>query len=72
LVDSTNPQSRGRAYGYFYAFFSFGVVAGSSVTGALELSANEGFILSGSLLLIIAALNGIVARRQNAVKKDGF
>lgn len=72
LVDSTNPQSRGRAYGYFYAFFSFGVVAGSSVTGALELSANEGFILSGSLLLIIAALNGMVARRQNAVKKDGF
>lgn len=72
LVDSTNPQSRGRAYGYFYAFFSFGVVAGSSVTGALELSANEGFILSGSLLLIIAALNGMVAKRQNAVKKDGF
>ncbi|MCJ1909444.1 MFS transporter [Planococcus ruber] len=63
LIDSTTLQSRGRAYGYFYAFFSFGVVAGSSVTGALELSANEGFILSGSLLLLIAAFNGLAAGR---------
>ena len=63
LVDSTDQQSRGRAYGYFYAFFSFGVVAGSSFTGALELSANEGFMLSGSLLIVVACLNAIMARK---------
>lgn len=63
LIDSTTRQSRGRAYGYFYAFFSFGVVAGSSVTGALELSANEGFVLSGSLLMLVACLNAVLIRK---------
>ncbi|WP_142827283.1 MFS transporter [Planococcus soli] len=57
LIDSTNPVSRGRAYGYFYAFFSIGVVAGSSVTGAFALSPDQGFIVSGSLLLLVALLN---------------
>lgn len=60
LIDSTTPRSRGRAYGYFYAFFSIGVVAGSSFTGALELSADQGFITSG-ILLISAALVNLVS-----------
>lgn len=54
LIDSTDAESRGRAYGYFYAFFSLGVVAGSSFTGALELSADEGFLVTGALLGVIA------------------
>ncbi|WP_394122164.1 MFS transporter [Planococcus donghaensis] len=57
LIDSTSVSTRGRAYGYFYAFFSIGVVAGSSITGAFALSPNQGFFVSGSLLLIIASLN---------------
>lgn len=70
LIDSTDSRSRGRAYGYFYAFFSFGVVAGSSVTGALELSANEGFILSGSLLLLVACVNAAITKKTSAAKKE--
>lgn len=66
LVDSTTPASRGRAYGYFYAFFSIGVVGGSSITGALALDANGGFILSGSLLLLIAILNAFLGKKKNA------
>lgn len=57
LIDSTDPASRGRAYGYFYAFFSIGVVAGSSITGAFALSPNQGFMVSGSLLLFVALFN---------------
>lgn len=57
LIDSTTERSRGRAYGYFYAFFSIGVVAGSSFTGALALSADRGFITSGVLLVSAAAVN---------------
>ncbi|QHJ69277.1 MFS transporter [Planococcus halotolerans] len=57
LIDSTTERSRGKAYGYFYAFFSIGVVAGSSFTGALALSADRGFITSGVLLLSAAAVN---------------
>lgn len=57
LIDSTTERSRGKAYGYFYAFFSIGVVAGSSFTGALALTADQGFITSGVLLLGAAAVN---------------
>lgn len=63
LIDSTDEASRGRAYGYFYAFFSIGVVAGSSITGAFSLSPNQGFIASGSLLLATALLNGLAFKK---------
>jgi MFS family permease len=56
LIDSTNMHSRGRAYGYFYAFFSLGVVGGSGITGALGLNPDEGFMVSGGLLLAAAVL----------------
>ncbi|RAZ67949.1 MFS transporter [Planococcus maitriensis] len=63
LIDATEPASRGRAYGYFYAFFSIGVVAGSGITGALALTADGGFLFSGSLLLLIALANWLTLKR---------
>ena len=64
LIDSTDEASRGRAYGYFYAFFSIGVVAGSSITGAFALSPNRGFIVSSFLLLATALLNGLTVKKE--------
>ncbi|WP_243297635.1 MFS transporter [Bacillus litorisediminis] len=55
LIEATEETHRGKAYGYFYAFFSFGVVFGSGTTGLLELSSNQGFVLTGTLLVIISA-----------------
>lgn len=52
LVEATDPADRGKAYGYFYAFFSMGVVIGSGVTGLLQLTANGGFLFAGTLLII--------------------
>lgn len=63
LIDSTNTTSRGRSYGYFYAFFSAGVVMGSGITGALALNPNQGFLVSGSLLLIAATTNGLTSKK---------
>lgn len=63
LIDSTESSYRGKAYGYFYAFFSIGVVVGSSVTGLLELTANGGFLLTGVVLLITAALSIFINKR---------
>ncbi|WP_422122190.1 MFS transporter [Planococcus sp. X10-3] len=63
LIDSTTPGSRGKAYGYFYAFFSIGVVAGSSFTGALALTADQGFITSGVLLISAATVNFAMLRK---------
>jgi len=53
LIESTTEDNRGKAYGYFYAFFSIGVVAGSSITGFLQLTANGGFLFTGILLLLV-------------------
>ena len=54
LIDSTTPEVRGKAYGYFYAFFSIGVVAGSITLGILDLSLAGSFILTGIILLSFA------------------
>lgn len=50
LINTVSPDVRGRAYGYFYAFFSLGVVAGSTVTGGLALEPSQGLLLTGLLL----------------------
>lgn len=63
LIDSTELASRGKAYGLFYAFFSLGVVGGSSFTGMLELNADEGFMLSGTLLIGAALANALLSKR---------
>jgi integral membrane protein len=51
LIESTPKETRGKAYGYFYAFFSLGVVAGSSTLGALNLVGTPGFMFTGFVLL---------------------
>ncbi|USK60051.1 MFS transporter [Peribacillus asahii] len=55
LVHAVEPAHRGKAYGYFYAFFSLGVVAGSGLTGLLGFTDVGGFLFTGSLLIIAAA-----------------
>ncbi|MGO4547724.1 MFS transporter [Paenibacillus sp. 2TAB23] len=55
LIKAVPAELRGKAYGYFYAFFSLGVVAGSSTLGWLPFDIAEGFIFTGFVLLIFAA-----------------
>ncbi|QVY60118.1 MFS transporter [Cytobacillus gottheilii] len=50
LIQQTAPEARGRAFGYFYAFFSLGSVAGSAITGALTVSFKSGFLIAACLL----------------------
>jgi len=54
LIDSTTAEVRGKAYGYFYAFFSLGVVIGSSLLGWLSLGTVSGFAFTGFVLLLFA------------------
>ena len=67
LISAVTQEVRGKAYGYFYAFFSLGVVAGSSITGALSLSPSQGFLSTG--LLLVAA--GIFILTQSIKKPSG-
>lgn len=55
LIDSSSATFRGKAYGYFYAFFSIGVVAGSGVIGFLDLEYRGAFMLTGIILIVVAA-----------------
>lgn len=54
LIDSSTPEFRGKAYGYFYAFFSIGTVAGTSVIGFLNLEFSGSFMLTGFILIAVA------------------
>ena len=56
LIESTKKETRGKAYGYFYAFFSFGVVAGSMLLGALDLTGTPGFMFTSFVLLSFCAV----------------
>ena len=65
LIDSTTTDIRGKAYGYFYAFFSLGVVLGSSLLGWLSLGIVSGFIFTGIVLLVFASMILIPYKRPS-------
>ena len=67
LIDATSPEFRGKAYGYFYGFFSIGTVAGSSVIGFLDLEFSGSFMLTGILLIAVSLFTLI-----GNTKKDSF
>lgn len=69
LVRSTTAGIRGKAYGYFYAFFSLGVVAGSSGLGILPLSLTGSFTFTGIVLLVLASIILISALRTKFSSK---
>ncbi len=55
LAHGTVKENRGKAYGYFYALFSIGVVVGSSGLGLLPGSIETLFIVTGCCLLACVA-----------------
>ncbi|MBU8879031.1 MFS transporter [Bacillus sp. FJAT-29790] len=50
LVQHTDQETRGKAFGLFYAFFSIGTVVGSSLTGLLAVSFGMGFVIAACIL----------------------
>ena len=70
LIDSSSAEFRGKAYGYFYAFFSIGVVAGSGVIGYLDLNYRSAFILTGVILLTVALYSIIGLNRKSSIDKS--
>lgn len=66
LIDSTTVEIRGKAYGYFYAFFSLGVVLGSSLLGWLSLGVVSGFIFTGIVLITFAGITLIPHKKRQS------
>lgn len=70
LIDSSSSEYRGKAYGYFYAFFSIGVVAGSGLIGFLELGFRGAFMLTGIILLVVAFYALLGMRKKGSIDKS--
>jgi len=68
LIEATEQTHRGKAYGYFYAFFSIGVVVGSGLTGLLRLTADQGFLFTGVILIGGASIM-ILQKNRSKPKK---
>ncbi len=68
LIDSTTTEIRGKAYGYFYAFFSLGVVLGSSLLGWLSLGIVSGFVFTGIVLFIFGSIILIPHKKPSHAK----
>ncbi|MGO4375558.1 MFS transporter, partial [Paenibacillus sp. MCAF20] len=67
LIQATPADLRGKAYGYFYAFFSLGVVAGSSVLGWLPFDTIGGFMFTGFILLLFAVIVSFDKQRKQVL-----
>lgn len=66
LIHATTKENRGQAYGYFYALFSAGVVAGSSGIGLLSVSVETQFIVTGCILIACVIFVLLTASRSQA------
>jgi MFS family permease len=55
LIHGTTEANRGRAYGWFYALFSAGTVAGSSGIGLVPLPVAGQFAVTGCVMLACVA-----------------
>lgn len=64
LAEATEKEIRGKAYGYFYAFFSIGTVAGSFVLGTLDLINQLGFLFTGVTLLTFSIIVFVLHERK--------
>ncbi|WP_055105983.1 MFS transporter [Paenibacillus ihumii] len=66
LVNNVSGESKGRAFGLFYAFFSLGVVAGSSGIGALTADYDVALRIAAAFLLLAGL---VIALLQYAERK---
>lgn len=70
LVKHTNEETRGKAFGLFYAFFSLGVVVGSALTGVLAVSFGTGFIIAACILFMTTFSTFYYLKRKAFVKES--
>lgn len=66
IADASTKVDRGKAYGVFYAFFSLGVVAGSSVSGLFAETAGLPFLVCAIVMVISVIV--ILLLEKRAVK----
>lgn len=66
VADASTQVDRGKAYGVFYAFFSLGVVAGSSLSGAVAKVSGLPFIVGAAIMLTTVGVLLLVSKKASA------
>ena len=66
LIRATVPETRGKGYGLFYAFFSLGVVAGSFTLGLIDQPISNLFTITSIVLFSCVVITVLLGRRANA------
>lgn len=66
IADASTKVDRGKAYGIFYAFFSLGVVAGSSFAGLFAEVLGLPFLMSAIVMFVTAAIILILTKKINS------
>jgi len=64
VAEASSKVDRGKAYGIFYAFFSLGVVAGSSISGFVSDVLGYPFIASAIIMLSIGGILYIISKKN--------
>ena len=70
LIHGTTEANRGRAYGWFYALFSAGTVAGSSGIGLVRLPVAGQFVLTGCVMLLCVSAVLLTAPRAKILPAE--
>ncbi len=64
VADASADVDRGKAYGIFYAFFSLGAVAGSTISGWVAETSGLPFLVSAVLMISIGIIIGFIAKNN--------
>lgn len=64
VADASADVDRGKAYGIFYAFFSLGVVAGSTISGWVAEAAGIPFLASAIIMIAIGIFIAFIAQKN--------
>lgn len=64
VADASSKVDRGKAYGIFYAFFSLGVVAGSTISGAVADTLGYPFLISALIMVLSCGILILVSKRR--------
>src|SRR5699024_9659624 len=64
IADASSKVDRGKAYGVFYAFFSFGVVIGSYASGWFAGILGLPFIMCALVMFISVAVITIIEKKR--------
>lgn len=66
VADTSSQQDRGKAYGIFYAFFSAGVICGSSISGNVAHIAGMAFLVSAFVMFFSTIVLALFIKNKNA------